>query len=672
MNAKKKQQISAATRTAVQRAERQQRAPGKRQMQATLLPPEEDQEWLVVEGMEEAKVNMHTPAKAKHTGGRVQALATTGHALEPGDEEEQALFEAGVYTLRDMIAPTSVEVSKDYMCVDGRYYCYFMIVGLPRRLRAGWVEHITRLKLPMQISFHFSPFSPLTIMKHLELQLNQIESKRMLDFQGGRLEKMGESIGADDIRRILYGIEEGTVRVFSMSLTIGLHASSLQKLDQRAHFLVTNLRQYQLHVREALLQEDLAWRTCTPGPDLLCRRTNLDNASLAMCMPFTSSTIGTGDGAFLGISPSGDPMFFNPWSTKKKLPNGSIVICGESGQGKSYLTKKLALGLMSTSNVDCVVIDRDGDYDPLCEALGEGESQRINLAHGCPINPFDLPFTPEDVEQGEGQDFLSEHIDNSLLSFLGMVLADTRLSKQEEAVLFQALVKTYAKVGITNEGILRDPETLSRPAPLISDLAQTLEEMPQAAPFSFTERLEKVSYLFRDSTTLSLEKPLTVFSIKDLDESHYPFMIYAVKNFLNRNRALLRYKRFLLFLIEEASFILRHPHGRKYLEQSSRGVRKYGIAQVTISQHPNDFLRDGEVIVANAGTCFFLGMDQSAVEKLSLTPQLERVLLQARPGECVCRMGNEYSHFRVLASPQEHRLFTTDPLERMKEKKQNN
>jgi hypothetical protein len=659
MNTKKKQALSVATRPAVQRTERRQRTPSKRQERPSLPLPEEEQEWLNVEGA----------ARADKQG---RALETTGHALIPVDEEEEALFKAGIRSLADMIAPTSVEVSRNYLCIDGRFVCYFTVIALPRRLKAGWVEQLTRLKLPMQLCFHFSPFHPTTIMKHLELQLNQIESNRLLTRQAGQIEKVGQDIGAEDIRRILYGVEDGTVRIFSMSLTIGIHAGTLERLDRRANFLISNLRQFQLPLREAFLQEDVAWRTCTPGPDLLYHRVNLDNASLAMCMPFTSSTIGTGDGAFLGLSQSGDPMFFNPWSAKKKLPNGSIVICGESGQGKSYLTKKLALGLMSTGNVDCVVIDRDGDYDPLCAALGEEESQHINLAHGCPINPFELPFTPDDVRQSDGQDFLSEHIDNSLLSFLGMVLADTHLSKQEEAVLFQALTKTYAQAGITNEGILHDPDTLLRPAPLITDLAQTLAEMPQAAAFSFGERLEKVSYLFKDSTSLSLEKPLTVFSIKDLDEAHYPFMIYAVKNFLNRNRALLRYQRFLLFLIEEASFLLRHPHGRKYLEQSSRGVRKYGIAQVTISQHPNDFLRDGEVIVANAGTCFFLGMDQSAVEKLNLTPQLERVLLQARPGECVCRMGNEYSHFRVLASPHEHKLFTTDPLERMKEKTQKN
>jgi hypothetical protein len=592
-----------------------------------------------------------------------------GHSADPeyADEEQ---FEAGVRALQDVLAPTSIEVQKDHICVDGRYIRYFSVVALPRRLTAGWVEQLTRMKIPMQICFHFSPFDAGMIVRKLEMRLTALESKRLLDSKQGRIEKMQDNVGSDDIRRILLSLEQGTVRIFSVSLTIGVHASTLERLNQRAQFLLTHLNQYRLTTRDATFLQDSAWRTATPGSDLLNQRTNLDSGSLAMCLPFTSSTIGTGDGAFLGFAKTGEPMFFNPWSKKRKLPNGSIVVCGESGQGKSYLTKKLALGLMTTGNVDCVVIDRDGDYDPLCEWLGENESQYIKLAQGCPINPFDLPFTPQDILEGEGQDFLSEHIDNSLLTFLSMLLTDVSLSKHEEAVLYQTLVKAYTKAGLTNEEILRDPNTLYRPAPLFSDLITILGATRQTDAISLAERLEKSSYLFKNHTDVSLDKPLTVFSIKGLDDSQYPLMIYTVKNFVNRNRAQLRYERFLLFLIEEASFMLRHPRGRKYLEESSRGVRKFGIAQATISQHPNDFLRDGEVIVANAGTCFFLGMDSSAIEKLKLTPELERVLAQAKPGECVCRIGNEYSHFRVVASPEEHKLFTTDPGEQMQARAQ--
>lgn len=582
--------------------------------------------------------------------------------------ENEALFEAGAATVKDIVAPTSVEVAKDYICVDGRYIRYLMVTGLPRRLNAGWIENLTAIKIPMQLCFHFSPFEPGMIVRKLEMSLNQIASKRMLDIREGRLEKIQDDVIEDDVQRILRGVEEGTVRIFSMSLTIGVHASSLEKLNQRVHFLLTQLRQYQLELREAVMQHDVGWRTCAPGVDQLYQRTNVDNASLAMCLPFTSSSIGTGDGAFLGFSSTGEPMFFNPWSKKKRMPNGSIVVCGESGQGKSYLTKKLALGLMGQGNVDCVVIDKDGDYDPLCEYLGEKESQYIRLAHGCPLNPFDLPFTPQEVMAGEkGQDFLSEHIDNSLITFLSMLLSDdSLLSKHEEALLYQALLKTYARVGLSNEEITRDPSVLeARQAPLFSDIVKVLRGTVRSDEFALADCLEKSSYLFRSATSVDLEKALTVFSIQGLDEAQYPLMIYTVKNFLTRNRAQLRYERFLLFLIEEASFMLRHPRGRKYLEESSRGVRKYGIAQATISQHPNDFLRDGEVIVANAGTCFFLGMETSAIEKLNLTPRLERVLTQARRGEVVCRIGNEYSHFRVVASPDEHKLFTTDPQELM-------
>jgi hypothetical protein len=232
--------------------------------------------------------------------------------------------------------------------------------------------------------------------------------------------------------------------------------------------------------------------------------------------------------------------------------------------------------------------------------------------------------------------------------------------------LSKATLAHFAAAGLTPEEIRRDPNTLLRPAPPFATLGKTIEGLrapTRDMKMSLLERLERVAYLFKGETTIALNRKLSVFSIHDLDETFYPLMIWAVRNFVARNRAELRYKRFLLYLIEEASFMLKNPSGRRYLEQSSRGFRKLGVSQVTISQHPDDFLEDGKVIVSNAGTAFFLGMKTAAIEKLKLPPALARILANARPGEMLLRIGNEYAHIRVAASPEEHTIYTTDPIE---------
>src|SRR5438270_9771955 len=119
-------------------------------------------------------------------------------------------------------------------------------------------------------------------------------------------------------------------------------------------------------------------------------------------------------------------------------------------------------------------------------------------------------------------------------------------------------------------------------------------------------------------------------------------------------------------LLYEASFMLKHPAGRKYLETGSRGFRKLGIAQFTLSQHPREFLEEGQVILNNAGTVVYLGLQRNAVEKLHLSPELERVVTSVEPGQAVMRCGNEYAAITIASIPEYRAIFTTDEGERRK------
>ena len=225
----------------------------------------------------------------------------------------------------------------------------------------------------------------------------------------------------------------------------------------------------------------------------------------------------------------------------------------------------------------------------------------------------------------------------------------------------------YATCGITSEAIRSQPETLLLPMPTLSDFIETMKQTPASTASmseSLIERLEKASYLFSGQTSVSIEKPLTIFSIRELDEKWYALMTFVVQNFLMRHRALREFERYLAYVVEEASYMLKHPAGRKYLETGSRGFRKLGIAQITLSQHPREFLTDGAVIMNNCGTACFLGMQQYAVRELHLPEALERTLTNASPGQMVMRVGNEYAPVSIATSPLHKRIFTTTPQER--------
>jgi hypothetical protein len=203
---------------------------------------------------------------------------------------------------------------------------------------------------------------------------------------------------------------------------------------------------------------------------------------------------------------------------------------------------------------------------------------------------------------------------------------------------------------------------------VFADLIAAMKDVPASSESmrqALLERFENVAYLFPGQTTVSINCPLTIFNINKLDEKWYPLMVYTTQNFLQRHRALRRDDRYLIYVVEEASYMLKHPAGKRYLESGSRGFRKLGIAQFTLSQHPADFLEEGKVILSNAGTCFFLGMQRYAASQLGLAEELERVLEEAVPGHAVMRCGREYAEMLVAKlSPLHRAICTTDPRER--------
>ena len=597
----------------------------------------------------------------------------------------QKRYEAGILEVADLIAPSAVMISPDILSIQTgaqtRYTRTFTITGYGHHLLYGWMNNLHDLGLPLIVSSHFEPIDSRFMIMKLEQALTKLESQRLSDQKTLRITKADQNIEAEQIRSVTRALAARKLKIFDISMTICIHAATIERLEQRSRYVLSHLRDMQIQARPALYQQDLAWQSCLPvGLDLLQNWVKLTSDVISTMLPGTSGTVGTPTGVFLGYTGSGfsrRPVYLNPWSTEKKMANPHIVIIGETGKGKSWVGKLFATGFMGLGLADVVVLDKADDYVPLHKEMHRA-SQRYNLARTCPINLFDIPFGPADVDPDDPADILAEFFDTSLMTGLALLVTDedTKLSKSEEAYLITVARAVYADKGITSKAIRQNPDTILLPTPTLADFIAKMQIMPASSERkrqSLLERLEKASYLFQGGqTSISLEKPLTIFSIKELDDKWVALMTYVVQNFLVRHRALRRDDRYLAYIIEEASYLLKHAAGRRYLENGSRGFRKLGIAQITLSQHPDDFLEAGQIVLSNAGTVFYLGMQRTAAEKLHLPEELERILTQSIPGQCVLQIGNEYAPLTVWDNPVYRTIFTTDPAEqRAKRQKAN-
>jgi type IV secretory pathway VirB4 component len=246
----------------------------------------------------------------------------------------------------------------------------------------------------------------------------------------------------------------------------------------------------------------------------------------------------------------------------------------------------------------------------------------------------------------------------------GAGLSMPALNPVEEADIDAALIETYAKAGITN-----DPLTHTVIPPTIIDLYDTLLHMGGTGP-QLAQRLRKYTSgtfagIFSQQSNISIENPMVVFNIRDLEDELRPVAMYIVLSFIwNKTKA--DQKRRIL-IVDEAWQLMKYEDSANFLFSLAKRARKYNLGITTISQDVEDFMgsRMGRAIVANASMQILLKQSPSAVDVLAqvfrLTSEETKRLSQFPVGQGLFFAGQSHVHIQIAASPTEMSLITTNP-----------
>jgi len=449
-----------------------------------------------------------------------------------------------------------------------------------------------------------------------------------------------------------------------------------QELDERTRRVEVLLDGMLAHSRRLLWEQEPGFRACLPeARDPLLVTRNLDTSALAATLPFVGPSLAMDTGMLVGVARVGQtPVLIDPFD--RSLDNANLAVVAPAGAGKSFYCKLLAMRQL-TSGTDCIVIDPEGEYRALAEAVG---GQVVHLAASSPhrLNPFDLPPPPgAPPNRGNGvaeeEDPLAERV-TALLGLLEVMLCrdsgtnggSGALTNLERAVLDRAIYQTYARVGITT-----DPATHVRPAPLLRDLHMVLADTPGELAGSLAVRLERYvegslsAGLFAGPTNVALDRRLVVFNLQRLEDELRPLAIHLIAGFVwTRVR---RDRRPRLLFIDEAWSLLRFPEGGAFVAAMARRARKYYLGLVTITQQVGDLADggNGETILTNAAQVLLLKQKAETIDaataRFRLTPDERQVLLGADKGEGLLLVRGNRIPLQVVASKAEYRLATTNP-----------
>jgi len=580
-------------------------------------------------------------------------------------EVEQA-FLKGVSTLRDLIAPSSIEIHSSYFRLGTKYGRTLYVYGYPRQIYTGWLSSLINIDEVLDVSMYVYPVDSQVVLNNLRKKVTQLEASTSINNEKGKTRDPALEAAINDAEELRDQIQLGAERFFRFGLYVTLWADSLDELNFVQNKIETLFGQQLVFSKVASSQQEQGLNSTIPQmSDQLQIRRNMNTGAISTSFPFTSADLTDNTGILYGINMHNNGLVI---FDRFKLENANMVVFAKSGAGKSFTVKLEALRSMMLGT-EVIIIDPENEYQKLAEAVG-GSYVRLSLNSNTRINPFDLPRV---IDSDEAEDALRANL-VTLHGLFRLMLGGTQvaangttmaaLNPVEEADLDQALIDTYARVGITS-----DPLTHNSPPPTISDLYDTLLHMGGTGP-QLAQRLRKYTTgtfagIFSQQSNIDINNPMVVFNIRDLEDELRPVAMYIVLSHIWNITRTDKKKRMLI--VDEAWQLMKYDDSANFLFSLAKRARKYFLGLTTITQDVEDFMgsKMGRAIVANSSMQLLLKQSASAVDVLSdvfkLTEEEKKRLANFPIGQGLFFAGQSHVHINIQASPTEQQLITTNP-----------
>ena len=588
-------------------------------------------------------------------------IATQQRAREQA-EVEQA-FLKGMTTLRDLIAPSSLEIHSSYFRIGTKYGRTMYVYGYPRTLYTGWLSPLINIDQVIDVSMFVYPVDTAVVLNNLRKKVTQLEADMSINAEKGRTRDPAKEAALADAEELRDQLQIGSERFFRYGLYVTIYADSIDELSFIQNEIESMFGQMLVYSKTASSQQEQGLNSTVPQmSDQLQIRRNMNTGAVSTSFPFTSADLTQDNGILYGINMHNSGLaIFDRYS----LENANMVVFAKSGAGKSFTVKLEALRSMMVG-ADVLIIDPENEYQKLSDAVG-GSYIRLSLSSDTRINPFDLPRV---IDSDEADDALRANL-VTLHGLLRLMLggasannAGVGLSPSEEADLDQGLIDTYARAGITS-----DPLTHTATPPTMGNLYDVLLHMGGTGP-QLAQRLRKYTSgtfagIFSQQSNIDINNNMVVFNIRDLEDELRPVAMYIVLSHIWNIVRTQQKKRMLI--VDEAWQLMKYDDSANFMFSLAKRARKYYLGLTTITQDVEDFMgsKMGRAIVANSSMQLLLKQSPSAVDVLGdvfkLTEEERRRLSGFPVGQGLFFAGQNHIHIQIVASDTEQRLITTNP-----------
>ena len=594
--------------------------------------------------------------------------------------------------ISNFLAPRGISLKhSSYIIMDGLYYSFLYIKGngYPGTVRAGWMSALINAGDGIDIDVHLRRENrSKTIDKVAQrIRLNRTKLKSMQDTSTD-YEELANSIQAGYY--IKHGIANNNEDLFYMSVFITVSAKSYEELLWRKQQMTDMLKSMDMFTSDCRFQQEDALKAVMPFlmiPSSLEKKSqrNVLTSGAASTYMFTSFEMSDDTGVLLGINRHNNSLCIVDLFNTKKNKNANLNILGTSGAGKTFTMQLFALR-MRMRGIQCFILApiKGHEFRRACNHIG---GQYIKIAPGSPhcINIMEIRHTIspameliDEIDYHEMVSMLASKI-QQLMIFFSLLIPD--MTNEEEQMLDEALIKTYADFGITHDNdslyIDRDANPpVMKKMPILGDLHKNLQKnkMTERIAVIVSRFVTGSAQSFNQQTNVDLSNKYIVLDLSELKGKLLPVGMMIALDYVwdNVKTDITKKKAIMIDEIWQLIGVSANKQAADFCLNIFKTIRGFGGAAISATQDLSDFfsLDDGKygraiINVSKNKIILNLEPDEAQYVKnvLKLTKSEIQSITRFERGEALVSSNNNKVPVVIKASKEEQEMITTDRAE---------
>ena len=588
----------------------------------------------------------------------------------------------------DMIAPTVVKFNTDHFLCGNTWRCVWALREYP--IQTEEQALLRHLGEKNGVSLHIYA-RRLSLIEENKVFDNATSKNRMNSNTSTDLRQaMAAESNLKDIVRISEAMRKSGEPLVRCAVFIELVAQDAAELKKLQGEVLAELMRSKLNVDRLTLRQQQGFRCVCPGGynvfGSLFERV-LPASSVANLYPFNYSGKTDRRGFYIGKDRYGTNILVDFDQRDPDKTSGSILILGNSGQGKSHLMKHLIINLLEAGK-SVISLDTEHEQKALCEALGgyfidltTGE-YRINVLEPKAWSvQEDVIEAVDNLDLGAPETFRKSSVLAQHISWLkDFFRAYKDFSDAHVDTIEILLARLYAEWNISEDTDFKSlpPEKV----PILSDLYALIlreyENYGNSHTSLYTKQLLQEVLLglhsmcagsdtifFNGRTNISSSRFL-VFGLGGLTNVAKNVKAAILFNILSYMSNMLLSEGNAVAALDELYIWLDNPTAVEYIRNCLKRVRKRNSALLMASQNLEDFDQPNiremtkplfsippHQFLFNAGT-----IDKKVyMDMLQLEESEYELIRFPHRGLCLYKCGNERYLLEVTTPPYKRELF---------------